>query len=142
MKIKTLFLLILLALIAIFVAINWNEFTSQTTISLLFGKIEAPLGLIMLGLLILLALLFLVYALYLRSSAFISERHISKDLKDARVLAENAELSRFTELKQMIEEGFKKLAAADSEQLNTLITKLDKLQNNITAALNESRKNL
>lgn len=140
MKIRTLLLLLLLTVIVIFVAINWNQFTAPTTISVLFGKIEAPLGLIMLGLLILLALLFLVYALYLRSSSFISERQISKDLKDARELAEKAEQSRFTELKELIEEQFKKLTTGDSEQLDTLISKLDKLQDNIVSAVNESRK--
>ena len=140
MKIRTLFLVVVLALITIFVALNWNQFLTPTTVTLLFAKIQAPLGLIMLGLVILLTLVFFVYALYLRSSAFVTQHKISKDLKEARELAEKAEQSRFTELKVLIETEFKKLKDGNSEQLETVLSKLEKFNNNLISAFNESRK--
>lgn len=140
MKIRTFILFLVLVLITIFVAINWNEFLQQTTISFLFGKVQAPLGLIMLVLLILLSLLFLVYALYLRSSAFISERQISKDLKEARELAEKAEQSRFTELKQIIESEFQKHTVSEQERFEGFESRLEKYREELISTVNELRK--
>jgi uncharacterized integral membrane protein len=61
MNFRTAFLIALLAVLAIFTAINWNAFVAPTTLSLLFAEVQAPLGLVMLGITILLAAVFLLY---------------------------------------------------------------------------------
>lgn len=140
MKIRTLFLLLILSVITIFIWLNWNEFLTQTTLNLWIEKVQAPLGLVMLGLLVLLALIFFIYALYLRATVFIKERQITKDLKDARELAEKAEQSRFTELRELIETENKKLTTNNTGLFEAILAKLNKFDNDFFSALNELRK--
>ena len=60
MYLRTLLILIVLGVLSIFALINWSAFTAQTSLSVGFATVEAPLGLILLGITGLLALLFLV----------------------------------------------------------------------------------
>ena len=61
----------LLIFLALFTAANWNAFITQTTLSLVFASVEAPLGLMLLGMLVLLSVLFLIYVVYLQSSVLL-----------------------------------------------------------------------
>ena len=63
MRIRTLLTLIFCVLVATFVALNWNELSRQTTLNLGFTQTQGPLGLVMLGLLLLSILVFGAYAL-------------------------------------------------------------------------------
>lgn len=127
MKIKTLLLLILLGIIAVFVVINWGEFIKPTTISLWYQTIEAPLGLILISLTVILALIFGVYALSLRTSLLIKERNLTKELKKAEEMVNNAEASRFTELKSLIESEFQKYHKLNSENFEKISDKINYL---------------
>ena len=61
MTIRTLLVSLVLLLLALFAAANWNAFMAPTTLSLLLTSIQAPLGLIMLGFTALLTALFLIF---------------------------------------------------------------------------------
>ncbi|MBP8981284.1 MAG: hypothetical protein KBG09_08595 [Syntrophobacterales bacterium] len=52
MKIRTLFLMLILIAITAFVMLNWNAFMTPTILSLGVAVVQAPLGLVMLGLLV------------------------------------------------------------------------------------------
>ena len=81
MYLRTLLILTVLGLIAIFSALNWSAFIAPTVLSLGFTSIEAPLGLILLGIIALLTLLFLVYITYLQSTVLLeSRRHAREQL--------------------------------------------------------------
>lgn len=140
MKIRTLFLLFILSVIAIFVWINWNEFLKQTTLNLLFEKIQAPLGLIMLVLLGLLTLIFFVYALYLRSELLIKERQFTKNLGNAEELAEKAEQSRCVELREFIKTESEIFTTKNKELFETILVKINKLDDGCKSILSELRK--
>jgi hypothetical protein len=64
MYLRTLLIVIALAILALFTAANWNAFITPTTLSLVFASVEAPLGLMLLGMLVLLSALFLIYLVY------------------------------------------------------------------------------
>lgn len=64
-----------------FAAINWGAFTTPTTLSLLFGFVQAPLGLIMLGLTALLTFVFLLFAVFLQTSALLDIRRRERELQ-------------------------------------------------------------
>ena len=49
MYLRTLMILAVLGLIAVFSALNWSAFIAPTALSLGFTSVEAPLGLILLG---------------------------------------------------------------------------------------------
>ncbi|MHB8708626.1 MAG: hypothetical protein ACYC9I_07100 [Desulfuromonadales bacterium] len=74
MKLHTLFLLLVLAVIAAFAALNWSVFITPTELSLGYTTVQMPLGLLMLGLLFFLTALFLVYVVYLQGSALLEMR--------------------------------------------------------------------
>ena len=115
MSIRTLVLLLIFAALAIFVIVNWAAFTTPTTLSLLVGSVEAPLGLIMLMITGALALVFLAYAFYLQTSVLLETRRMTRELAQQRQLADQAEASRFTELRTHIDQAVNGLAAQIGE---------------------------
>jgi membrane protein implicated in regulation of membrane protease activity len=115
MKVRTLLLLIVLVAISVFAALNWNAIIMPTTLSLGVAVIQAPLGLVMLGILVFLTALFLVFVVYLQTSALLEARRYARELQSSRELADQAEASRFNELKGLLEEELKRQAGLDSE---------------------------
>lgn len=116
MKWRSLLIVVFLILITIFVLLNLDVIFNSTIINLGFASVQAPLGVIMLGIFILSFVYFLIYALYLRTVLLIRERNLVSELEAAKEIAENAEVSRFNELKNIIEIEF--------EQLENKISKL------------------
>lgn len=119
MRIRTLLTLIFCALVATFVALNWNELSQQTTLNLGFTQAQGPLGLVMLGLLLLSILVFGAYALAVQTTFLLETRAHAKEMKNQRELADKAESSRFTDLRALIEriENDSKARANQSQQL-------------------------
>jgi len=103
MQLRTVLLLVILVGIAAFAAVNWSAFTTPAPLSLVVTTIQAPLGLIMLALIVLLSLLFLVFVVYLQTSVLLESRRNARELQAQRALADQAEASRFTELRGFIE---------------------------------------
>ena len=103
MRIRTLLFVIAIALVAAFVALNVDEFTRVSVLSLGFTTIQVSLGLVMLALLAGATAVFLVGTLYLRSSSLLEARQYARELNAQRELADKAEASRFTELRSYLE---------------------------------------
>ena len=112
MPLRTIVLLIVLAAVALFAALNWGAFRAPATLSLGVAEVQAPLGLIMLGLIALLAALFLGYVVYLQSTVLLEAR------RHARELQAQHELRAYLE------------------------TRLDELENSLSAQLGEMRERL
>ena len=110
----------LLALIALFALLNWSAFSALTPLSLVFTTVQAPLGLIMLGLVAFLCVLFTVWVISLQAGSLMDARRQTKELQAQRDLADKAEASRFTELRSV------------------LLARLDRLQEETRQALNQS----
>jgi biopolymer transport protein ExbB/TolQ len=106
MTIRFAFLLILLALLGGFVALNWAAFIVPTTLFVGMGMVDAPLGLIMLGIVLMLLGLFVVYVLYLHAAELLRTRRLLKDMASQRKQLEQAESSRITELHSFIASQF------------------------------------
>ena len=103
MPLRTLVIVIVALLLSVFVAVNWTAFMTPASLSLVFGMVEAPLGLVMLLITGLVAALFLAYTLWLQGSALLETRRMTRELAAQRQLADQAEASRFTELRTLIE---------------------------------------
>src|SRR4029079_2755784 len=106
MSIRTVALVVLLAAVAIFVIVNWSAFMTTTTLSLLVGTVQAPLGLLMLMITALLGVVFLPSVVWLQTSVLLESRRLNRDLAAQRQLADQAESSRFTELRAHIDQSF------------------------------------
>ena len=103
MRIRTLLLIIGIVLVAAFAALNIDEFTRISVLSLGFTTVQVPLGLVMLALLVATMLVFLATTIYIQSAHLIETRQYARELSTQRVLADKAEASRFTELRHYIE---------------------------------------
>lgn len=112
MPLRTLLLLVFIALVAGFAALNWTAFTTPVPLSLAVTTIEAPLGALMLGLLALLALAFLGYVALFQGRVLLEARRHAKELQAQRQLADQAEASRFTELRVLLQAEVTRLEGA------------------------------
>lgn len=142
MRIRSLLLLLVLVLIGAFTALNWGVFLAETPLSLGVSTVQAPLGLIMLGLLIFVVAYCLVYVLYLQSNVLMDTRRNAKELQLHRELADKAEASRFTELRNFVEDGLKQGAEQDKAAQQTLIARLDALENRLRTSVEQSGNSL
>ncbi|MDB5891795.1 MAG: hypothetical protein JWP47_2626 [Polaromonas sp.] len=103
MRAKSIFLILGIVLIAAFAALNMDEFRRQSVLSLGFTTVSAPLGLVLLGLLVATLLIFLATMMYMQSVNMIEARKLTRELSVQRELADKAEASRFTELRHYLE---------------------------------------
>ncbi|TFH41688.1 MAG: LapA family protein [Lysobacterales bacterium] len=142
MKIRTIFLLLVLIAIAVFAMLNWNAFMMPTTLSLGVAVVQAPLGLVMLGLLVFLTALFLLFVAYMQASALFETHRNERDLRANRELAENAEASRFTELRVFLEAEMKRQADLHAESRVVIIERVDQLDRDLRSALEEAGNTL
>jgi Na+-transporting methylmalonyl-CoA/oxaloacetate decarboxylase gamma subunit len=142
MRIRSLFLILILTLIGAFAALNWSVFLTTTSLSFGVATLQAPLGLIMLGLLIFVVLYFLVYVLYLQSTVMFDARRNAKELKSNRELADKAEASRFTELRGFLEAGLKQRADQDLTGQQAVLTRLDAMEKALRTSVEQSGNSL
>jgi uncharacterized integral membrane protein len=126
MPLRTVVLLIVFAAVLLFAALNWSAFLAPTTVSLGVAQVQAPLGLIMLGLIAVLAALFLAYVVYLQSTVLLEARRHAKELQAQRELADQAEISRFTELRSYLDTRLSELENSLSAQLGEMRERLDR----------------
>ena len=104
MRNRTILMIIFFILVAAFVALNWAELSRPTALNLGMSEVQGPLGLVMLGILGLAVILFLVYAVTLQTASLLEARSHTKELNAQRDLANKAEVSRFTELRGVIDQ--------------------------------------
>ncbi|MES2365655.1 MAG: LapA family protein [Pseudomonadota bacterium] len=138
MKIRTLLLLVVLGLIAVFSALNWNAFMTPTILSLGFSTVQAPLGLIMLGVLILLTAFFLVFVVYLQTAVLFDTRRQAREMQANRELTEKAETSRFIELRTFMESEMKRQTEQNAASKAAVLTRIDQLDRDVLSAIEQS----
>lgn len=107
----------IVALILVFAALNWSVLTAVTTINLLVAQVQAPTGVILLGLTAALAVLFFLATLYSRIGSLMEARRLQQELRSARDVADRTEASRLEALQHLVMSEFR--------LLNERITKLD-----------------
>ena len=106
MTLRSLLFLLVFGALAAFVLVNWPVLNDPTTLSLAFAEVQAPLGVVMLGFIVLVTVLFLAYIVYLQMSGLLETRRHGKEIQSQRQLADQAEASRFTELRGFLEAEF------------------------------------
>lgn len=142
MKAPTLLLLVVLTVIVVFAAVNWSVITAPTTVSLLVTDVQAPLGLIMFGLTVLVTVLFLIFVAYLQTSVLLDARRHSRELRAQRELADQAEASRFTDLRGFVETELRQLAAQVAESRAGVTGRLDQAEQNLRTTIEQSGNSL
>jgi hypothetical protein len=97
--IRTVSVLVVLALLGLFAWFNLSVLTAVTPISFGFATVEVPFGLILLGITSILCLLFAVWAVALQARVLKDARLHAKELQAQREVADRAESSRLAELR-------------------------------------------
>ena len=135
MRARLLFIIVAIVLVAGFAAQNWPEF--QRTAPLNFGVVvsNAPLGTILLGVLLISLLVFLLSSAAQESRHLMEHRRFSRNLEAQRDLADKAEASRFTDLRQHIDthlrESRQRDALAGTEFEKTMVQSQRELRNQL-----------
>ncbi len=142
MYLRTVLIILVLGLVAIFAIFNWSAFSAPTTLTLGFATVEAPLGLILLGVVGVVTALFLVYVVFLQSSTLMESRRQARELQAQREIADRAEASRFEQLRSAMEDALKQLQNQSAESKTIILTRLDQLENDLRAAVEQSGNTL
>jgi hypothetical protein len=102
-------LLVAILLVAGFAGLNWSEFVRPTPLSFGLFVTDAPLGLILLTVLTVTLVAFLVSSIHMQTVNLLDTRQHSKELHAQRELADKAEASRFTDLRQHLDTQMREL---------------------------------
>ena len=135
---RTIVLVIVLVLLAIFALLNTNSLMFPHTISLGFVTYtKVPMGLILLILAVALALLFYFWAGISNLKAQADTAKLLRDMESLRSSLDSKEGSRFAQLQTHIDNRLNVLSDRKSggEDLNVLTTRLDHLQNDVNIQL-------
>uniref|UniRef100_A0A7V4A103 DNA cytosine methyltransferase n=1 Tax=Thermus tengchongensis TaxID=1214928 RepID=A0A7V4A103_9DEIN len=124
MSARTLFVLLVLLLLALFAWLNWGEITRPTSLSLGLTRVEAPLGLVLVVALGGVSLLYLIFTIGLETAALLEVKRYARELLQYKKLAEEAEQSRYTELRRYLEAELARLAEAEKEEIRALEARL------------------
>ncbi len=146
MHFRTIFLAIIVLLIAALAALNWPALSAISTVELGVTTVQAPLGVIMLGLTVLLGVFFIAYVLSLQTSVLLETRRHTKELQAQRELADKAEASRFTELRAVLEAQHLQGQNAVLERLETMDARAElrskEIENSTAAYLGQLEQQL
>ncbi|MDB5944056.1 MAG: hypothetical protein JWQ13_3622 [Ramlibacter sp.] len=103
MRARLIVLLAAVLLVAAFAALNWSEIVRPAPLSFGIFVMDAPLGLILLSILGVTLLAFLISSAHMQTVNLLDNRQHYKELHAQRELADKAEASRFTDLRQHLD---------------------------------------
>ncbi len=134
---RTIIVVVVLVLLAVFVWQNWAAFNAPGDIKVLNQTTEAPLGLVMLGILGGLTLLYVVLYSSMRTASLIEFRRYSKEAEASRKLADEAESSRLGNLQTFLDVELKNVHAAIDAAAGALREEIDTRHNIVIAHLGQ-----
>ncbi|MBI1283087.1 MAG: LapA family protein [Thiobacillus sp.] len=142
MKILQPLILAGLVLLGIFTLANWSVLSAPTTLSFVAFHLEAPLGLLLLGMLLLFVALFTAYVLVLRTTMLMDARHYARELESQQQLANKAEASRLTELRAQIDREFVQLRETADTTRTDLGTRIEGMESALRSSIEETGRSL
>lgn len=142
MQLRNIMLIFILSVLVIFAAINWSAIMAPTTISLIFTTIQAPLGLILLTITALLAVFFLAFIVYMQSTMLMERQRLAREMETQRALANQAESSRFTELRSYLENELQQLNNRHQESQHIMAAKITQLEKALSESIEQTGNSL
>lgn len=153
MRARTILLVLAILLLAGFAAQNWAEITRPSMLN--FGVVQesAPLGLLLLGLLGIAVVAFVATIATMHSRNLVETRQHARALHAQHELAEKAEASRFTDLRQVLDTHLRDMRQRDSiqqsemektlnQQHRELRTHLEQVAHALTARMTEMEQRI
>lgn len=140
MRIRNVLFILATILVVAFALLNWAEITRPTTLNLGLTALTAPLGAILLGLLVLATVLFLAAQASAHTRHLMEGRQNAKALEAQRELAERAEASRFVELRQQLEEHLRESHQRETQGASQMEQTVSRLQRELRQELEQSHR--
>jgi uncharacterized integral membrane protein len=128
----------ILVILVLFAAVNWDAFAASDELNLVVRRTEAPLGIVLLAVILILSALYLAFVAGARTTQLVETRRFAKEAQEARQLADQAELSRYSELRSVLETELDSLRAAVKEEGQAAREHLAASEEGLRAALDES----
>ncbi|MBK6981885.1 MAG: LapA family protein [Betaproteobacteria bacterium] len=97
------------AIIGALAVLNWSTLTAPAPLNLVIAQVQAPLGVVLLGLAAMLAGLFLIASLGNQIGSLLETRRLLKEIQRVQELADKAEVSRIESLHRLIADEFRSL---------------------------------
>ncbi len=119
MSIRTVVILLLCVLSAVFLAVNWTGIVAPVPVNLLVKQVEAPLGLIIFVVLGLLLVAWIIWSFLQQAAALVDIRKAYKEARTNKQLAENAEQSRIQASTKTLSQEFADLNAQLTASMTT-----------------------
>ena len=142
MKMLLWLLAIGLVLLLMFAIANWSLLAAPASLNFLLFSVDGPLGIVLLGATLVLIALCAAYVLWLRTATLVELRQQRKELETQRTLADNAEASRFTELRAHVDAEAERQRVLTEEARAAALARTDALESTLLGALRETSNSL
>ena len=142
MSIRSLLLLIFALALAAFAVLNWGLITQPAALSLLVSTVSAPLGLVLLGFMLVLAAIFIAIIASMQTTLLMEGRRHTRELATQRELADKAEASRFTELKTFVAEELVRLSKERADTSQEVQARMERMQTELVQRVDEQANSL
>jgi len=142
MRARLLFIVLAIVLVGGFAAQNWPQVMTTSTLDFGIVRTEASLGGILLGALAITLLVFLVSSAIQESRNLIEWNRHSKALQAQRDLADRAEASRFTDLRQHIDATLRETRQRESITSSEFEKSILQAQRELRAQLDQMNRTL
>ena len=127
--------LIMMLVLASFALLNWSVIVAPTSLSLGLTTVQAPLLLLMLGLLALTWTLFLLYVVYLHAAMLRDKRSIDKEIQALRKIADGVQASQLSAVREALlsrmEQLERELRLAIEQSGNSLAASLGEMDDRL-----------
>lgn len=116
---------VVLALVAALAALNWSTLMQPAPLNLLLIDIQAPLGLVMLGVTGILVALFGLAYMHGQIGQLLETRRLLKEIQRVQGLADQAEASRVAQLSEQMTREFARLHERLDQPMQTVPGRFD-----------------
>lgn len=119
MAIRSVILIFLAAVAALFLVVNWPAIVAPVPVNLVYTEITAPLGLLLLIGFGTLWIVGIIWALLQRASTLMELRRAYKEANSSKSLADHAEQSRLEEARKALQEAVEGVDVKMSQRIES-----------------------
>jgi uncharacterized integral membrane protein len=128
---RLLVVLLILVVLSGLAALNWSALTARVPLNLVLTRVEAPLGLTMLGVVGVLTLLYLLFAAREETRVLLEGRRHARELDAERKRADEAEASRLAALRKSLEAELLALRTLTGESAREVIARVERAEESL-----------
>ena len=142
MKTVIFIIALVLLMLIVFTAANWNVLITPTPLSFVVFSVDGPLGVILLCAILGIIMLVVAYALILRTSWLMESKRLNRQLEEQRQLAQQAEASRIVALQDLIEHEFERMNVSISKVGETGLARVESAEQSLAKVIEENMNSI